>query len=426
MTFIDQAQGFILRDDYKNGREVCVKDQQAFGKFITVYLNPISKLGETEIFYYTKKEFNPNLPSLIFFTGGPGVNPRSTEFELEKTNVIFFDQRGTACSRPKTKEEFLNPEFYQSLFTAHDALKILDDLGIKKASVYGQSYGTVPATIFGSVFKERTQNVILEGVIFKGDETLWQSEIKRKNLMSVFNSFTPELQKSILDMNSYLPTNWFSKVGNMMLYLDNGVEIYRNFLTSLFEMDKDSQISFVNNFYPSDRLEEEFDFGDVMMGMIACHELSMNDPQNSMTLIFDNNNQLVYDQINEDKKDRCDKLTMGRLNTYHATDYLLSVPTLYLLGENDGATDLNQGLNHAKLVSRQYGQILMKKFGGHLPNLGFLKDDRYCDDANEDCSGLIEHRLQKKLFEGFIHQSKIDDFTLLGLNKVAEFPWIKL
>ncbi len=420
------TEAFIIDHDYKNGRTVCQNNPRPFAKFISVYENPLLKRGLTEIYYYTNKKFNPKLPSILFFTGGPGVNPRSTHFELENSNVIFFDQRGTACSRPETKNQFLDSHFYQSLFTAYDALAIIDDLNISKLTVYGQSYGTIPATIFGSVFKERTNNVILEGVIFKGDESLWHSKRKQINLMKVYKGLTQIEQEKILEMNSYLPKNWFSKIGNMMLYLDNGLNIYSNFLTSLFNMEKESQKSFVQNFYAEEKLEESFDFGDVMMGMIACQEISMNNPNLSMTLIFDEKMELIYDHDNVDLKERCDRLSFLEENTFDALKYSLNVPTLYLLGENDGATDLDQGLNHAKYVAKENALVLIKKAGGHLPNLGFLKDDRFCNDLEEDCSGLREHRLQKKLFETFIHQSQVDDQILLRLNEVAELPWKKI
>lgn len=422
---ISNSRGFILKDGYLNGRQVCENKVTPYSKFIRVYKDPIARSGSTEIFYYTQKEFNKNLPSVLFFTGGPGVNPRSTEFDLKNANVIFFDQRGSGCSRPQSQSDYLDPNFYNSLFTAYDALEIVKDLKISQVTLYGQSYGTVPATIFGSVFSEISRNVILEGVIFRGDDSLWHSKRKQTNLMKVFSSLEKTDQNKVLEMNQRLPKNWFSKIGDMMLYLDDGVHIYQNFLNTLFGMDEVSQTAFVNNFYPEEKLEEDFDFGDVMMGMIACQELSMNNPHVSRTMIFDQNQNLIFDQNNIDKKERCDKLKIKKSLPFSAMNYPLKVPTLYLLGENDGATDLDQGLNHAHYVSREKATILLKKEGGHLPALGLFKDDRKCDDSIEDCSHLSENRLIKQIFEQFVSQSNFDDSTLKQLNAVIQWPWIK-
>ncbi len=124
------VRAFFIPERYKNGQEVCLEHAAEISAEKAVWVSvPIDytmpELGSTQIYAYTKKVFNPDLPSVIFFTGGPGVSSRSAEFELPDFNVIFFEQRGISCSRPESKTLFLNPKFYSSENTARDALAVI-------------------------------------------------------------------------------------------------------------------------------------------------------------------------------------------------------------------------------------------------------------------------------------------------------------
>ena len=89
------TNAFVINPEYKNGEILCAHIENEFSKRTSVpinYQNP-SK-GNTSIYSYTKKPFDPNLPSVLYFTGGPGVSSRSSEFDLPNFNVIFLGQRG--------------------------------------------------------------------------------------------------------------------------------------------------------------------------------------------------------------------------------------------------------------------------------------------------------------------------------------------
>jgi proline iminopeptidase len=422
---LNKAWAFTLSPIYKNGTTVCEENIGLRNGEISYWVNvPIDykdlSKGETQIYAYTKRPIDYTLPSVIFFTGGPGSSARSMEFTLPNVNIIFFEQRGISCSRPKTETLFLDFHFYSSENTARDAREILKYLHINHATAYGHSYGTIPATIFSSFFKDQTDSLILEGVIYHGDESLWSSSIKKNLLQNFFNSLSLDVQNKIIELSNsnLVPNNWFSKVGSMMLYLNNGISTFSDFLNSLLNMDSETFNVFINNFFPHEKMEEEFSFGDVMMGMIGCQEISMNDPNLSLTMTF-NDRTLQYDRKNIDKKERCDRLILPK-NTqpYMAEKYPVNVPVTYFLGENDGATDLNQGLLHSRNVAQNNRNILILKQGGHLPVLTLLSENRDCnpDEEADKCQSLEQNKMMVKIVQDIIQFKKVKLINIENFN----------
>lgn len=103
-------------------------------------------------------------PTLVIFDGGPGGSShRSTHPELHSiANVLRFDGRGIAFSRPAREEDYLNINFYTSQNTAKDANEILKSLGINKFSIVGFSAGAVPAFELARL-RSDVRSVILHG-----------------------------------------------------------------------------------------------------------------------------------------------------------------------------------------------------------------------------------------------------------------------
>ena len=429
ILFIFNARAFVLPEEYVSGEELCKSRDLSleFGQYVEVpAFYDSNSLQKTKIYFYTKKKFNPSLPSLLFFTGGPGVSSRSAEFEIDGGNVIFLEQRGISCSKPSEKHLFLNPKFYSSKNTAKDALAVLDYLKISKITIYGQSYGTIPATIFASLFPERTNSLVIEGVIYKADHTLWNSEIKKRLIQNFFDQQPKEVQDKILALNSLgiLPSTWFSKLAGMVLYLNNGVDIFPTFFENIISMDQDSLVSFVSNFYPKESVAEDFSFGDVMMGMIGCQEISMNDKTLSLDLEF-SERELIYAKKSTDFFERCVplKLTENNSEHFYALKYPVSVNTYYFLGENDGATDLDQGMNHFKNVPKAKKSLILLEKGGHLPALELLKDNRYCNEQIEDCSGLQQNKAMENIFKKIIYEEEISALDIENLSLLGELKY---
>lgn len=415
---------------YQDGADYCKKNQiDGISRFHKIF-DPEFKDETILVHSYLKKTFNPKLPSLIFFPGGPGASPRGSEFDLEHFNIIFFESRGMGCSRPKNSHLFLNPTFYSTKKTAHDVLKLLDDYSIDKAFIYGHSYGTVTASYFAHLFPERTEKLILEGIIGSGGVGIWNSERRKNNLQVTFDNLNHENREKILaySRSGKLPTNWYSVIGTMMSYLDNGFEIYKDFIANILAMDKESFIPFVKNFYANkgftniDPLDSSD--GEVVFGMITCQELNGLDSKSSFYLNFNSENLLYWDHDNSTKKQYCDHLNIIKpLPSKNLTEIFNSkihVPIIYLVGENDGATDLDEALIHLKnRAAGPYVFYVLEK-GGHLPNLTALKDDRHCHTL-EDCESLKVIRTQKKFFENLLTSKKL--VSPSSYNHILPLKW---
>lgn len=438
---ISSAFGFSLDFNFKDGETVCNemhdKISTEFSKWVSVPIDYKKPEGtKTLIYAYTKKEFNPSLPTLIYFVGGPGSSSRGAEFSLPKTNVIFFEQRGISCSRPKTRELFLDPKFYSSEKTAADGLMVLNAYGIKKAAIYGHSYGTVPATIFASKYPQRTQSLLLEGVVFKADASLWISPRKVQYMQDFFDNLTKEKQERILSFSERadVPKTWFSFIARMSLSVGNFQNGLTDFLEStLFAADSseasDAAVAsmFTSMVPKADTTTpaEEKGYGEVTMGMIACQEMNMANPMLSHLLLF-KDGRLVPDRNNTERTSMCDPLGLAhnQNNFYSVEKYPINVPVTYFLGEYDPATSLDQGLSHFKNAQSQNKQALIMLGGGHTPNIEKVMESRYCDPTKENCDHYKQQLIELNIFEKATRGIKISKEDIQSFNSAGTDQWV--
>lgn len=80
---------------------------------------------------------------------------------LDMYRLIAFDQRGHGDSSPLT-----DPESYDPQAMADDIGAVLDELGIRRAVVAGESMGAVGATLFAAQHPERVEKLLLTGPAF--------------------------------------------------------------------------------------------------------------------------------------------------------------------------------------------------------------------------------------------------------------------
>ncbi len=161
-----------LPQQYISGKELCERSQtqnEDRGFFVDVPIDyqDLSK-GLTPIYgFFPFAPFDPQKPSLIYFSGGPGYSGHHLSLEdhpgslFSEYNVLLFDQRGTGCSRPATSELYKSFDFYSSVATARDAEALRQHLNISKWSVVGRSYGAVPAFISASLFQTKSVSLTL-------------------------------------------------------------------------------------------------------------------------------------------------------------------------------------------------------------------------------------------------------------------------
>lgn len=380
-AFFNDAKAISLPSKYKTGPEICPKGFKAHEKWVS---SPSlgSRLSKpTAIYTWTNKPFDPKLPTMVFAPGGPGDTAHNSWLSLDDWNIIFFDYRGVACSRPSSRSLFLNPDFYNSHWIAQDIERIRQTYKVKKLTVYGVSYGTIPAHLYGYFYPSHTSSIILEGVIYRGGQDLIQPKRLAYLLQSFFDSLPLSQQDQILKYSHdpRFSPYWFSAVGNMMLYLDRSIEAFNAFLSNTL-FDESVALDLYNNFtnrpYPTET--DEPNFGHVFMAMIGCQELGMNLDGYGPYFVFQNR-KLVPSQNNPYKRPLCDFIQENASPSpsnsrpiYSAARYPSKSTTFYIQGLHDGATPADHASRHYRHASHADRSLLFVTHGGHAPLYGPL------------------------------------------------------
>lgn len=392
--------------------------QGVVGAWIPVpvdYEDPLS--GHVFIYSWTKKRFNPAWKTFIFVDGGPGNHSHESLLDLENWNVIFFDQRGIACSRPERRDIFLSSKFYSSYQTARDIEEIRRFYSISQLSVYGVSYGTVPATIYASLFPAHTYSVVLEGTIFSGDNLFIQPERREQMLQTFFDSLPLKTQDRILELSnrSDIPNNWFSSMGMFMLYLDDPYEKYKTFLknTIWLEDPAPSLTGILMNqlFDENSPLNES----KTAFGMLACKELGGNITGVSFYSVF-RGRKLVSDAFNH-MNPQCQFLKIPLNDTtlnYFSSRYPVQAPIYYIQGAMGGATVLDQAYLHAKHTAKGKSYLLIADKGGHQP----LADGLV---SGYDSGKLL--KMKKYVLRQALSHQPLKKKSLKSLESVSALKW---
>lgn len=113
---------------------------------------------------------NPSGIPVVFLHGGPGSNINEKcrwFFNPDKYRVILFDQRGTGKSKP-----FLSLTNNTPFSTVEDIEALRTYLGIEKWIVFGGSYGSTLALVYGIVHPERILHMVLRGIFLGRKEDI--------------------------------------------------------------------------------------------------------------------------------------------------------------------------------------------------------------------------------------------------------------
>jgi proline iminopeptidase len=381
-----------LYSKYTTGKEFCKKFESVTANEKSVriavpvdYKDP--KKGTTEIYaYFAGSQFDPKLPTLIYFDGGSGGNSHGLPKLTRQYNQLQFDQRGIGCSRPAKLELYRDPSFYSSENNARDANEIRKHFNISKLSVYGVSYGSVPATIFGNLFPEATTSVVLEGVMFSG-LTTGNSNIIQHELKKMYASFPAATKEAMLSYFTKEKAAAIYTLARMAMYGNNGFEKVRSFLLSAFpskdKIDKETADKYFSpkfvdeTFFETDSIDT-VDY--VNNRMLDCKESSEN--EQTISLFFSDKiegKQVQYEFVPYKTKDTqgsgCESMAIPKDAVgYSADRYPLTVPVTYFQGTWDGATMAKGAIQHWKKVPRNQRQMFLAVQGGHTPNFKSLLD----------------------------------------------------
>lgn len=121
---------------------------------------------------YVEECGNPEGLAVIFLHGGPGAGCEPYHrrfFDPAVYRIVLFDQRGCGRSSPHAE---LGGNTTQALVA--DIERIREHLGIDKWVVFGGSWGSTLALVYGETHPERVLGFILRGIFLcRDDEIRW-------------------------------------------------------------------------------------------------------------------------------------------------------------------------------------------------------------------------------------------------------------
>lgn len=121
-----------------------------------------------QIYYATYG--NPNGVPIVVLHGGPGIgcsDEYTRFFDLNNWHVIMFDQRGAMRSKP-----FACMEENTTWHSVTDIEKLRIHMGIQQWVVFGNSWGSCLALIYGESYPESCLGFILEGTFLGRDKDI--------------------------------------------------------------------------------------------------------------------------------------------------------------------------------------------------------------------------------------------------------------
>ena len=393
---------------YVSGKELSDNNSDLLkyenGFFVDVLKNYEKPDGDKiKIYAYFAEKYDSAKPTYVFFLGGPGQNSHqsmSFKFNFFKTlgyNFLLMDQRGISFSRFEKVEDAMNTENYSSEYTAKDMVSVIDSLGLKKVSVYGASYGTIPATIFASMFPDRTLSVVLEGVVFDGDKTIYQDLHRIKILQRYYDSLPENIKAKIENLIAEKKLTEYEIPGTLMAILmaygEDLLPFYTKVLNrALIENNFTSKADLVkawadisNELFPA---KKSYSFVPPKLSNDICYKIEDSTDVNQILMIKEFGASELTSFTTFTLKDRKIEplLHSGYVKSdkyknwpttncyYSAKNYPVKTPLFYLQGTYDGATPATGAILHFKNTPQSKSQLFLFSGSPHMPTGKIMSD----------------------------------------------------
>ena len=176
-----------------------LKKQSIFFKCLPSYDSGYLEVGDWHKIYY-EQYGNPNGIPILFLHGGPGAgfsNSHKSFFDPKAFRVIFFDQRGSGRSVPYAEIKNNNTD---SLILDIDKLR--KSLNIEKWYLFGGSWGSTLAIMYGIKFPMKCLGFILRGIFLGSTSEIdWFLYDIKKFFPEAYNKFV-----------SYVPQNYINNI----------------------------------------------------------------------------------------------------------------------------------------------------------------------------------------------------------------------
>lgn len=392
------------------------------GQLIVVpldYENPSA--GQTKIYTYTRQKFDPAKPTYIMVDGGPGAGSHGLVNPLPDYNLIQFDQRGTGCSPIQNESTAMQLKNYSSENTARDMDLIRKSYGINSWSVWGVSYGTVPATIYGSLFSGHSKAVVLEGVLFDNSNSgmdllkivnrgLLKLSSQAKNfvrqyfegseILFLYYEMAMRKDNGLLEVNRQIEmaAQLAADYGQSGDAVENKKTI-EMILKKLNTMFLGREKASIKNKMTKNNLME---ISPLVFFAINCQERPSAFAQAKRAFIV--RDGILAASTGPVKQSACEKYHINpNEHVYSAFQYPIVVPVTYVQGDEDSATIMTAAIKHYQAVPKNKSQFLYVQHAGHLPLINSLMS--------------IDSNLYRDILTNALEGQAIQKSNLADLNK---------
>jgi pimeloyl-ACP methyl ester carboxylesterase len=326
--------------------------------------------ADSPTFGYSFKVFpgtDPDAPTVIHLPGGPGqpsiAAERQPGFVPEEYTLILTDPRGVGCNAPASAEHYPD-DFYQTIHSAGDVLAIVEHLQLDDYILYGISYGTVLATVTGSVAeaegKQPPRALVLEGIVGRAFE---DGEVEES------------YQLEWRDIRDRLPEGIRAQLMTEPLPLGLSAEEWGAGITTMLSLGMaqfEGTVAEVllYNLAPEATEEQRAALREAVLGLgeslvdvfgqrlhdvIACHEIT----ETNFRAFKLESGELVRTEAycTSDPVDR----------PYFASDWLVTAPIYYFNGTNDPNTPIWQAQAHYEAQTMAERHFVAISGAGHNP-----------------------------------------------------------
>lgn len=426
----------VARRKYIDGEEFCAAysntTSNEYGVWVTVpkfYDQP--EAGVLKIYAYTLAPFDPNKSSFITVDGGPGQNTHGMvrNFLKGEMNEIHFDQRGLGCSAPSSFDDYRDERIYSSLITVKDMDEIRKAYKIKAWTVYGISYGSIPATMYGSLFESRTNSVLLEGVSSSSMES--HSMDYKAEKMNIVVRRLNEKQKTTFDKimsTDVSTTRYILALFMNRFYMNAGMrnvlELLQKFIREDGSIDADALSAQKKSWSgtPSEKPVPQQRPGVVdynFYQIIRCKDqnyagLVVKDLGYTSTKGFFTLDRTAKANL----KKVCDyrQIKDSEMTPYKDENYPIHKPVYYFQGSHDGATHAAGAFNHWKTVPKGASYFMLSQKGGHNPNVTRMSG-RSSEALRESQASLFKKAILAEAISS-------EDLNLVNANLPEDQKWL--
>lgn len=421
----------VTRENYLSGKNFCSTysdvTSREKGRYVQVpkdYNDP-SK-GTLEIYVYSMSAFDSSKPTYIYVDGGPGQNTHGLmpDYLEGRFNELRFDQRGLGCSAPETYDLYMDSTLYSTMNTIHDMDMIRKAYNISSWAIYGVSYGTVPATMYGSKFAASTKAVVLEGVV-GSSEQMHDYAYKAEKLNIVLEGLTSAQQDAVgrLSTEDSDDANLIFDAALSYFYSEIGMRKFQTLLKRVISEDGTIDRELLKKWRTDDQAHSQgIKFAQRpgvtdqnIIAIIHCKDLDYRNAKKRRLRFTTSTNRFYTIESTADKDQQCNELNVPKSDEqpYRIADYNITAPTYYFQGSHDGATMAVGALSHWKTVPQGSSYFLLAQKGGHNPNLDRLDNTDYWIKQG-----------QRKIFEKAVSGMPIVSKDIEQVNIYSSFDWI--